>query len=178
MWKRGTVLVCCGPGGNGGDGYVMARHLALAGVPTAVMSIGLPRPGTDAANARAAWLALCRAGLVPEAPRTASVGLVVDALLGTGVTRPVDGPMLDAIQAINALRSHKAMVLAVDLPSGLCANTGAPMGAAVRAHCTATIAAPKVGLTAAAAKRYTGRVVIVPFGAPGFLQPMRARRRG
>lgn len=178
MWTRGSVLVCCGPGGNGGDGYVIARHLALAGVPTTVMAVGLPRPGTDAANARASWLALCRAGLVPGAPRSAGVGLVVDALLGTGVTRAVEEPMCSAIQTINALCAHKARVLSVDLPSGLCADTGAVMGAAVRAHCTATIAAPKVGLGAASAKRYTGSVLVVPFGAPAVLTPVRARQRG
>ncbi|MFO0962370.1 MAG: NAD(P)H-hydrate epimerase [Phycisphaerales bacterium] len=167
------VEVWCGPGGNGGDGYVCARHLAVAGVPVRVRAVGAPRAGTDAADARRAWRAIARTA--PAPPAGARCVLVVDALLGTGLRAAPTGRMLAAVRAINARRDAGARVLAVDLPSGLDADTGDAPGEAVRAHGTAMIAAPKRGLLRPAARRFTGRLLLVHFGAPGAL---RASRRG
>lgn len=180
--------VCCGSGGNGGDGYVVARHLALAGARVRVTAVGVPRAGSDAADARKAWLALRVPGFrgVPT--------VVVDALLGTGLAgredhpaahaarpargpdratrdaaRPArgpDGPALRCIRRMNALRKSGARVLAIDIPSGLDADTGAALTQAVSADVTATIAACKLGLTRPASRAFRGRVVVVPFGAP------------
>lgn len=166
--------VCCGSGGNGGDGYVVARHLALAGARVRVTAVGVPRAGSDAADARKAWLAL----RVPEFRGAPTV--VVDALLGTGLaggkdhpaghaSRPArapDGTVLRCIRRMNALRKSGARVLAIDIPSGLDADTGAALTQAVFADVTATIAACKLGLTRPASRAFRGRVLVVPFGAP------------
>ena len=88
---------------------------------------------------------------------------MVDGLLGTGLTRPVEGPLRAAIEAIN--RSGKP-VLALDLPSGLDADRGEPLGAAVRARVTATFVAPKLGFSAPGASGYTGEVCVVGIGVP------------
>lgn len=159
---KGGVVIFCGSGGNGGDGYVAARHLALAGVPVEVRSFGQPRPGSDSADARASWLAVRRL----YAKRSVRPLLAIDAVLGTGVDRPVAGPALKAIRSINALRDLHCLVLAIDLPSGIDTDTGVAHGEAVRADVTLTIASRKRGLVRAASISYRGAVVVVPFGAP------------
>jgi NAD(P)H-hydrate epimerase len=163
-----SFAIFCGPGGNGGDGFVVARHLALAGLRVRVEAFGTPRPGSDAADARAAWRAL----RVP--PFRGTPTIVVDALVGTGLARPLAGPARRFARRIEALRRAGARVVAVDVPSGVCADTGATDPAAVVADLTVAIAAPKVGLLAPGARAHRGRVVVVPFGAPGEMR--RARR--
>src|SRR5262249_40165941 len=87
----------------------------------------------------------------------------VDGLLGTGLSRPVEGPLRTVIEAIN--RSGKP-VLALDLPSGLDADTGRPLGVAVRAHATASFVAAKLGFAAPAAAEYPGEVAVIDIGLP------------
>jgi NAD(P)H-hydrate epimerase len=94
---------------------------------------------------------------------------VVDALLGTGLTRPVEGNLRMVIEAMN--RSGKP-ILALDLPSGLDADSGQPLGVAVRARATATFVAPKLGFAASGADAYTGKVTVVDIGVPrAILEP-------
>src|SRR5262249_46714856 len=93
----------------------------------------------------------------------AAAGWVVDGLLGTGLTRPVEGPLRAVIEAIN--RSGRP-VLALDLPSGLDADTGRPQGLAVRATATITFVAPKLGFDQPGAEAYTGAVEVAPIGVP------------
>jgi NAD(P)H-hydrate epimerase len=88
---------------------------------------------------------------------------VVDALFGTGLTRPLAAPFLDWVEAMNA--SQRA-VLALDIPSGLDANTGMVLGAATRARDTVTFAAPKVGFYRAAGPAHVGRVHVADIGMP------------
>ena len=88
---------------------------------------------------------------------------VVDGLLGTGLSRPVEGPLAGVIEAINA--SGKP-VLSLDLPSGLDADTGRPIGGVVKATATATFAAPKVGFQEDGSEKWTGPVTVVPIGVP------------
>ncbi len=161
---RGSILVFCGPGGNGGDGYVAARHLALAAVPVRVIQVGVPVKGSDAADARAAWRAL------NVKTKDGAPTVIIDALLGTGIARPLSGELLRAVNTVNAHRTRGAWVLSIDLPTGLDTDSGVPHGAAVKAHATATIAAPKRGLTVPPSKPYRGRVIVVPFGAPAGLR--------
>ncbi len=97
------------------------------------------------------------------APILTTADWIVDALLGTGLSRPVEGPMRTAIDAINAAGKP---VLALDLPSGLDADTGAPLGAAVRASATATFAAPKLGFSAKGAAAFTGEIAVIDIGLP------------
>ncbi len=168
---RGVIL--CGPGNNGGDGGVAARHLDAWGFDVRV--VWLAEPDRLRGDAATQWQILARSGIPQSAWSTeattpaaldtllADADWAIDALLGTGLTRPVTGPLLCAIEALN--RSGKP-VLALDLPSGLDADTGQPLGAAVRATATATFVAPKLGFSTAGAADFTGEVVVIDIGLP------------
>lgn len=158
------VLVCCGRGQNGGDGHAIARHLHIAGCAVTVLELGRPREGTDAATMRAVATAM---GLAPQpfdphAPLP-DCDLVVDALFGTGLDRPLAGRDLEAVRAIDACARP---VLSVDLPSGMHCDTGEPMPECVHATLTATMVAPKAGFAAPGAAASLGRLEIVGIGGP------------
>jgi NAD(P)H-hydrate epimerase len=173
---QGTVAVCCGGGNNAGDGFVIARHLDNARVPVRVLLFGDPADlkGDAAVN----YHILARAGLPIEVfadPQQREADLrnelaradwVVDALLGSGLTGAVRPPFDLVIRAINACR---ARVLAVDIPSGLDADTGRAAGEAVRAAHTATVAAWKQGFREPAAREYLGDVHLIDMGCPARL---------
>jgi NAD(P)H-hydrate epimerase len=175
---RGPVLVCCGKGNNGGDGLVVARHLANRGVP--VKAIVLARPHELSEDAAAQWHIVQRLNLPAEAwpgatldePRLtaelARAEWAVDALFGTGLQGPMRPPF-DRIAAL--LGASAARVLAVDIPSGLDADTGLPMGTTVRADHTATFVAPKVGFRNPAAAAWLGQVHVVDIGVALHLAP-------
>jgi NAD(P)H-hydrate epimerase len=177
---RGLIL--CGPGNNGGDGGVVARHLDLWG--HAVRVLWFARADRLQGDAAIQFQILARSGfdqacwddeqtVTPERldALLAEADWVVDALLGTGLTRPVEGMLRTVIEALN--RSGKP-VLALDLPSGLDADTGQPLGVAVRAQATATFVAPKLGFRAPGADAYTGTVTIIDIGVPrAILEPFR-----
>ena len=88
---------------------------------------------------------------------------MVDGLFGTGLTRPVEGVLRTVIEAMN---DSGKPILALDLPSGLDADTGIPLGVAVRARATATFVAPKLGFAAPGAEAYTGEVAVIDIGLP------------
>ncbi len=173
--RRATVLA--GPGNNGGDGWVVARHLANHGVDVRVLSCVDPsRLRGDAAVMAAAALRmrvpcdLVTSADHPGALRSAlrAPGLFVDALLGTGASGP-PRPPIDGVIAALATRDAAARVLALDLPSGLDADTGVPQGPCVAADVTATFAAHKLGFAAPGAARWTGRIELVDIGVPAEL---------
>ncbi len=120
------VAVVAGPGNNGGDGFVAARHLAAAGFRVRVCLIGAP----DKLKGDAAWAAGRWGGAVASAPDLADAAVIIDALFGAGLDRPVSG---DALAAIEAMNAAGCPIVAVDLASGINGTTGAVMGAAVRA---------------------------------------------
>lgn len=165
------VAIICGSGNNGGDGYAMARHLHNAGVTVTVIALKQPRGGTDAAvNAQICLrMSIKRidldgaesveraAGLMGEAD------LLVDALFGTGLDRPLEGDVAHLIETINA---SGRPVLAVDLPSGLDCDTGDVLGTAVRATATVTFVARKPCCERIDAQQYLGEVSVAPIGAP------------
>lgn len=153
--RRGVVVVC-GPGNNGGDGWGAARWLRGWGFPVSVVAVG-PAPRGDAATQRAAAL---RSG-VAETDRLDGAGVVVDALFGTGLARDVDG---DAAAWIAAMDRHGAPVVAVDLPSGLDADTGQPHGACVRAAHTVTFGRWKPGLFVEPGASLAGSLELVDLG--------------
>ena len=128
------VVIACGRGNNGGDGYAMARLLTQRGIKTTILAIKPPRTGSDAEQN---WQHALKMGIPTSdeihVPHDATV--IVDALLGTGLDRSITGTALDLIQSINAATTP---VLAVDLPSGLDADTGLPLGDAVHATRTAS----------------------------------------
>jgi NAD(P)H-hydrate epimerase len=170
--RRVTVLV--GPGNNGGDGFVVARHLALHWPQAEITLVCIVDPGTltgDAATMRDAWLAV--GGMIhvlrdSDDPRPHIVGreLIVDGLFGTGLTRPLTGAALACVRAANA--EAPRVSVALDVPSGLDADTGAVLGDdadVFRAHFTCTFAASKPGLHTGAGLRCAGEVLVVPLGA-------------
>jgi NAD(P)H-hydrate epimerase len=175
------VVIPCGPGNNGGDGGVVARHLDAWGF--AVRVVWFARADRIAGDAAVQRDVLARSGLdqdIWDGPLDAGrldalfagADWVVDALLGTGLTRPVEGPLRDAIEAMN--RSGRP-ILALDLPSGLDADAGQPLGVAVRATATATFVAPKLGFSRPGAEAFTGEVHVVEIGVPRrLLEPFRS----
>lgn len=158
------VLVCCGQGNNAGDGYVIARLARAAGCAVSVLQVGEAAALTG--DARAAFDAMRAAGLGTAAvpPGPADVDVVVDALFGTGLAREVTGHYREAIDWIDAVRRP---TLAVDLPSGLHADTGAVLGAAVRADVTITFIGLKQGLFTGEAPDYVGDLEFADLGVPG-----------
>lgn len=168
------VVVVCGPGNNGGDGGVVARHLDAWGF--AVRVVWLANPARLAADAGVQREILSRAGIDQQVgfdpSRLASADWIVDGLLGTGLSRPVEGPLRQAIAAIN---DSGRPVLALDLPSGLDCDTGRPLGIAVRARMTATFVGPKLGFAGPGARAYTGEIHVVEIGVPRrLLEPFAA----
>jgi NAD(P)H-hydrate epimerase len=172
----GDVTVLAGRGNNGGDGFVVARLAHAAGMSVRVLQVG----GSDGIRGDAAThlQRYLEAGGQHEPfqrlPRRTDV--IVDALLGTGLDRPVEGGFAQAIEAAN---DHAAPVLALDIPSGLAADTGAILGSAIRAHATVTFIALKQGLFTGEGPDRCGQVIFegldVPAGVYGW-QLLSARR--
>lgn len=170
---NGRVVIVCGAGNNGGDGAVVARHLDAAGYSTVAL--------WHVIVSERSWsggLALMQHDLLAEQSRVvmkysgsededlallAEADWIVDGLLGTGLNRPVEGFAREGIVAMN--RSGKP-ILSLDIPSGLDADTGEPLGVAVHATITATFVAPKLGFASEEAADYLGRVEVVEIGAP------------
>ncbi|MFZ9880103.1 MAG: NAD(P)H-hydrate epimerase [Phycisphaerales bacterium] len=166
---RARVTVACGAGQNGGDGYRVAELLHGAGHEVRVVFLGEPREGSDAAVMRGRAR---RAGVPMQPFCTESAvhraELVVDAVFGTGLDRPLEGDALAFVRSINA---SGAPVLSIDLPSGMDCDTGDAMPECVHATVTATMVAPKIGFARAGARR-VGRVEVVPIGGPpAFVAP-------
>ena len=169
---RGRPVFLCGRGNNGGDGLVAARVLAERGAAVAIVLLArgedvrgdartnldvarrLGLPVTEAPD-EAAWEA-CR-------PDVAAADLVVDALVGTGLRAPLDGLLAAVAGDVNAAGRP---VVAVDLPSGLSADTGACIGASVEARVTVTLGAPKIPLVVSPAAERAGEMVVADIGIP------------
>jgi NAD(P)H-hydrate epimerase len=177
------VLILCGKGNNGGDGFVVARYLRDR--HPEVLLIG-SREETQG-DARLHLGALERSGTaVIEVPDEAAwrakrerlweADLVVDALLGTGLQRAPSGLIGAVIEDLVAVgRSRRLRVLAVDLPSGLSSDTGELPGSTVRAEATVTFAAPKCGLVLPPACDHAGEIVVADIGIPGEVLEASAR---
>ncbi len=162
------VWVYCGPGNNGGDGLVVARHVHLQGIPTRLVLVASPErfageAARNFARAEAARIPIARG----KPPRGA---VLVDAIFGTGLSRRVEGTAARAIRRLNASRPE-CRVVSVDLPSGLDADTGQPHGSAVEADLTVALGLPKAGLTQEPGRSLAGRIVVARIGiadeAPG-----------
>jgi NAD(P)H-hydrate epimerase len=166
------VVVICGTGNNGGDGLVVARQLLTRGAAIAVFVIGdSVRLSADARANLDAWRGL--GGSVHETPPGSSLeslvsamaeaDVVVDALFGTGLDRPIEGFAAEVVEAMNAAPTPR---FALDLPSGLDADSGAALGVAVDAQQTATFAHYKLGLLTPSGAQHAGRVHVVDIGVP------------
>jgi hydroxyethylthiazole kinase-like uncharacterized protein yjeF len=171
----GEVAVVAGRGNNGGDGFVVARYLANAGIPVAVFLLGPRDQVSGDARVNLEILAhlgiavaevLTGADLNPTLHRLAKAGLIVDALLGTGLNSPVTGLMAALIERLNHLR---VKVLAVDIPTGLSADTGEVLGVALKAEVTVTYGWPKLGQVLPPGRDYVGRLWQVDISIPPHL---------
>ena len=150
------TLVLCGPGNNGGDGYVAARHLAQRGWPVAVAALAPPRPGSDAAAAAQGW----RGPTLPFTPAEAArAALVIDAVFGAGLTRDLDAHTADVLAAA-------ARLVAVDIPSGIDGATGAARGAAPHAALTVTFFRRKPGHLLLPGRLHCGQTMLADIGLP------------
>lgn len=173
---RGRFVVVAGGGNNGGDGYVVARLLRAAGRDARV--VALAPTARLSPDARAVREQAERAGVPIDeggglASLAAGVGdVVVDAIFGTGLSRAPEGAFAEAIARIEAARVAGARVVAVDVPSGLSADTGRPLGACVRADRTVTFAFQKLGLVLHPGASLAGEVTVADIGIP----PEAARR--
>lgn len=165
----GRVVIVAGKGNNGGDGFVAARWLHFVGLPVEVclLPAGEELSGDAAANytfaARSGVTIHEQCGREILDQRLADAALIIDGVLGTGITGEVRGVAREAIAAINAA---PAPVLAIDIPSGVDSNTGAILGDAVWADTTVTFALPKVGLYQYPGREHCGRIVVAPIGVP------------
>ncbi len=165
-------IIVCGAGNNGGDGLVIARHLLVRGASPVVFLAGdAERVSGDARANFDAWRGIGGEvqWLPPGAPLATLRGalaqgeIVVDALFGTGLDRPIEGWLADVVLAMNASSGSR---FAVDLPSGLDADTGGALGVAVEAKVTATFGHYKLGLLTPSGASLAGRVRVVDIGVP------------
>jgi NAD(P)H-hydrate epimerase len=157
VWPHARrIVVVCGPGNNGGDGYVLARLARERRLDVSVVSLSsVNELRGDAARA---YEDFERAGgriLQWSAEVLRDADLIVDAMFGTGLSRPLDAASTTIVQAINA---SETPVLALDIPSGLHADSGAVLGIAVRAHCTITFVGLKLGFYLGSGPDYIGQL--------------------
>ena len=160
----GEIVVVCGRGNNGGDGFVAARHLLEDGHRVRVLLLSPVEECRGDARTNVERLApgVCE----PFSPeRLGSASVVIDAILGTGATGAPRGPAADAIAAIND-RADTVAAVACDVPSGVDASTGEVAGVAVRANATVTFHAGKPGLWIRPGKGFAGNVTVVDIGIP------------
>ncbi len=160
-WDVAPVLVLCGPGNNGGDGFVIARLLADRGWPVTVALFGsVDKLTGDAATAAARW----PGDIVAMTPDLVQPGvLVVDAVFGAGLQRPVSGVPAAMFAAVAA---HGNPVMAVDVPSGVHGDSGMVLGAAPQAMLTVTFFRRKPGHVLLPGRRYCGKVICADIGTP------------
>lgn len=157
-----SLVACCGGGNNGGDGYVVASLARRAGLQVRVIAMKDPEElDGDARRAADAWLDA--GGPVSEPDAGIETDIIVDALLGTGLDREVRDDYAALIDSMNA---SDAAVVAVDVPSGLQADTGMPLGTAVRAEATMSFIGRKRGLETGRAPDFTGTVLFDDLDVP------------
>ena len=166
-WPRARrIVVVCGPGNNGGDGYVLARHAQERGVDVTVAGVGTPPRQGPAHAARAACESRGMRVTSLQAVDMGNADVIVDALLGIGLDRDVTGDMRAAIDVINGAG---VPILSLDVPSGLNADTGAVMGVAVRASATIAFIGLKIGLYTGAGRAQAGDIYLDDLGVPSAL---------
>ncbi|MEO7665229.1 MAG: NAD(P)H-hydrate epimerase [Candidatus Limnocylindrales bacterium] len=174
---KGSVLVMCGPGNNGGDGLVAARRLGQAGIDVVVALVSsAARPSTP--NAARNWDRLAgeprvRRVQTPVARDIAILGtgldkvsLVVDALLGTGTHGTLREPVRGAVELIGRARAAGIPIVAVDTPTAVDVSSGDPSDPVVQADLTVTFHRPKTGFRTRRGAALAGRVLVAPIGIP------------
>jgi ADP-dependent NAD(P)H-hydrate dehydratase / NAD(P)H-hydrate epimerase len=176
-WKKGPILVLAGPGNNGGDGFVAARHLAKAGADVAAVLVSTGgEPATP--DAVRNWNRLDRERGITRIHASTGLDLkvlakdidrasiVVDALLGTGVKGELRDPIRSAIELVLAARKAKVPVVAIDTPTAVDLTSGDATTPVVRADLTVTFHRPKTGLLTRRGAALAGKVLVAPIGIP------------
>lgn len=175
LCRDGRVTIVAGKGNNGGDGFVIARHLFNRGY--AVLVLLAAEPALLKGDAKENYEILVKMK-IPQRIMTEETSLnevagyfeksdmLVDALFGVGLSKPVTGFYAALIEAMNR---HKGIMVAVDVPSGLNADNGQVMGVSVKATHTATLGLPKKGLMEALGPVHAGRVAVIDIGLPKVL---------
>ncbi len=166
--RGANILLLAGSGGNGGDALAAARLLAAWGASVAIHLSHAPHELRGAAahqlrTIQALDLPLEVWHATEDAPALPDASLIVDGLLGCGLSGPPSGAAARLIVAANA---HPAPILAIDLPSGLDGRTGTPFSPCIHADSTLTLALPKTGLFAAAARPVIGELTLADIGVP------------
>jgi len=177
--RQPRVLLVAGTGNNGGDALAAARHLSNACAAVSILLVGnakqlSPDAAAQLKTCRSMGLAITAAKSSLKAPLPTALrqlgrgwpDVVVDGLFGTGLSREVEGVALETIRVINGLRAKGSRVVAIDIPSGLDAASGKPLGGAVYADMTVTFVGLKTGMLAPEASEYLGRVAIADIGVP------------
>jgi hydroxyethylthiazole kinase-like uncharacterized protein yjeF len=176
-WDKGPILILCGPGNNGGDGFVAARYLSRHGARVVAVLVGTEgRPvGKDAVrnwdrleaedHVERIHTAVARdVAILGQSVEKAAV--VIDALLGTGVEGPLREPIRSAVELIGKARRAGIPILAVDGPTAVDLTSGDLSDPVVKAHATVTFHRPKTGLLARRGAGVAGRVIVAPIGIP------------
>lgn len=168
---QGKVTVICGRGNNGGDGFVIARHLSNAGIPVSVFALPANSNSSSEMKTNSKLLqslgievqTVAAADLEPVRQALSESTIVVDALLGTGLDRNVEGLTADLIKLIN---KSELYCVSVDIPSGVHADTGQIMGVAVQASLTVSFSCLKAGLLCFPGASLAGVIEVVDIGLP------------
>lgn len=172
---RKNILVVCGPGNNGGDGFVIARHLFNLGCQVSVAATMPVAKYKGVAAENIKILSAMNIGVyeihsesaVYEVMNMANFSdIIVDAIFGTGLSKKVDGLYLALINGLNSVSASK---FAVDIPSGIDGSTGLVMGAAIKASATVTFEAPKVGHILDPGSQYIGKLFVADISIPKHL---------
>ncbi len=160
-WSMRPVTVLCGPGNNGGDGFVVARHLQAAGWPVKVALLcAREKLSGDAARAAGLW----KGELTPFTPDSLhGSGLIVDAMFGAGLSRPLDG---QAAILVEAMVSRPVPICAIDVPSGLDGASGMVRGVAAPADLTVTFFRKKPGHLLYPGRELCGEIVVADICIP------------
>ena len=152
-----NIVVVAGQGNNGGDGLAIARLLHIAGKGVTILNIGNPAHASSEHQTQAHFCDYYQIPVTADPAALKNADLIVDAIFGIGIDRPVIGAYATVIEQINA--AH-APVVAVDVPSGINTDTGAVMGVAVKANLTVTFAYNKAGLVTDHGKAFAGEVIV------------------
>jgi NAD(P)H-hydrate epimerase len=163
------IAVFCGKGNNGGDGFVAARHLLACGIKPDIYLAGKICQVENEAKTNLAILLKLKTKITEVSKNNfsrinlAQYGLIIDALLGVGLSGEMRGIYKDLIKLINYSKAH---ILSVDIPSGLEATTGKILGVCVKADKTVTFVAKKRGMIVGDGPKYCGKIVVADLGLP------------
>ncbi len=161
--SAGPVVVICGPGNNGGDGFVCARHLFNRGIDVRTVSVGFRSGSRGDAGINYEIIRQLMPIETFDQARLKEAVLIIDGLFGIGLNRDLEGVYRQTVEDVNL---WKKPVLSLDVPSGLNTDTGAVLGVCIRADVTVTFGMNKLGLVSKEGQRFAGEVVVADIGIP------------